>query len=109
MRTESYDKNRWIQLEVSTTAQADFVTLFLFATQSELNNPNDIYWDDALSTQAKQSNPTAQPEVAAAPVAQRLQQIAATPNITPPTFVQVLAHNFHWISAAFLWREKPIL
>jgi uncharacterized protein YraI len=70
--TQSYDKNRWLQLEVSATAQANFVTLFLFATQAELNNPNDIYWDDAyLLGQA--GNATAQPE-AAAPVA--TQQVA---------------------------------
>lgn len=71
--TESYDKNRWIQLEISTTAQADFVTLFLFATQSELNNPNDIYWDDAYLL-GEAGSPTTQPEIATAPVA--TQQIA---------------------------------
>lgn len=71
--TQSYDKNRWIQLEVSATAQSNFVTLFLFATQAELNNPNDIYWDDAyLLGQA--GNPNTQADVAAAPVA--TQQVA---------------------------------
>jgi uncharacterized protein YraI len=73
--TESYDKNRWIQLEISATAQADFVTLFLFATQGAPHNPNDIYWDDAyLIGQA--GTATTPPDVAApsAPVA--TQQIA---------------------------------
>jgi uncharacterized protein YraI len=73
--TESYDKNRWVQLELAATAQANFVTIFLFATQSQLNNPNDIYWDDAyLLGQAGNPN-AAQPDaVPAAPVP--TQQIA---------------------------------
>jgi uncharacterized protein YraI len=44
---ESNSRNQWVHLEVSTQAQADVVTLFLFGTQSRPNNPNDIYWDDA--------------------------------------------------------------
>lgn len=73
--TESYSKNRWLQLEVSATAESNFATIFLFATQGARNNPNDIYWDDAYLI-GQRGNPNAGAEVAAPAAPAPTQQIA---------------------------------
>lgn len=40
--------NQWNRLSTAATTQGETATLFLYATQTAPNDPNGVYWDDAV-------------------------------------------------------------
>lgn len=48
----------WVQLTVEAVANGGSVTVFLYATQSQPNNPNGVYWDEASLIVIGEGEPT---------------------------------------------------
>jgi LysM repeat protein len=52
----------YVQASVNATATGPSVTLFLYATQSQPSDPNNVFWDDASLTIGGGGNPAQNPD-----------------------------------------------
>jgi hypothetical protein len=41
--------NRWVPRSVACSAEGEYATIFLYATQSMFTDPNGVYWDSAYA------------------------------------------------------------